>query len=115
MNKATIIFVIQYLGTMEEIHGRTLLEEESVIELPVIIHVGFVGVPGQTLPLTVTHPQIISMLKRVIEGDHTFGILTYRYYLLLIVPYFLFLNADPHFQQIVREECEFSRKDWDDG
>jgi len=64
---------------MEEIHGRTLLDEDSIIELPVIIHVGFVGVPGQTLPLTVNRPQVVSMLRRVIAGDHIFGILTYRY------------------------------------
>ena len=69
---------------MEEVHGRTLLEEESVIELPVL-YVGFVGTPGQTIPLTFNHPQIVSMLRRVIAGNHTFGILSYKYIQLLLI------------------------------
>lgn len=64
---------------MEEVRGRTLLDEESIVEMPVVVQEGLVCVPGQTLPLTISHPHIMTMMRRVIEGNHTFGILSFRF------------------------------------
>ena len=64
---------------MEEVRGRTMLDEDSIIEIPVVVQEGLVCVPGQTLPLTISHPLIISMMRRVIEGNHIFGILSFRF------------------------------------
>lgn len=62
---------------MEIVNGRIFLE--GIVNLPIIIQHGFVGVPGQTLPLTVAHPHRVSMLKNVIDGNHTFGVMSCRY------------------------------------
>jgi cereblon len=63
---------------MEEVRGRTLLDEDSIIEMPVVVQEGLICVPGQTLPLTISHPHIMAMMRRVIEGNHIFGILSFR-------------------------------------
>ena len=63
---------------MEAVSGRVSLDEGSIMDLPILIQPGFVGVPGQTLPLTTSHPRTISMLKNVIDGNHTFGIVSFR-------------------------------------
>ena len=65
---------------MELVDGRIFLE--GIADLPVITLQGFVGVPGQTLPLTEDHPRRVSMLKNIIQGNHTFGIMSCRYYTL---------------------------------
>ncbi|EFX70803.1 hypothetical protein DAPPUDRAFT_112386 [Daphnia pulex] len=67
-----------YLGAMEEVRGRILLDEDSIIEMPVVVQEGLICVPGQTLPLTISHPHIMAMMRRVIEGNHIFGILSFR-------------------------------------
>lgn len=74
----TICDTTQYLGVMEEVRGRTLLDEDSVIEMPVVVQEGLICVPGQTLPLTISHPHTTAMMRRVIEGNHIFGILSFR-------------------------------------
>lgn len=61
---------------MEEVRGRTMLEEGTIVEIPVIVQAGLISVPGQTLPLFVSHPHIVTMLRRVIEGNHIFGIIS---------------------------------------
>lgn len=67
-----------YLGNMEEVRGRTLLDEGSCVDLPVIVQQNLICVPGQTLPLNVSHPHTISTLRQVIDGNRTFGILSFR-------------------------------------
>ncbi|KAK4014670.1 hypothetical protein OUZ56_027187 [Daphnia magna] len=67
-----------YLGAMEEVRGRTLLDEDSIVEMPVVVQDGLICVPGQILPLTISHPHIIAMMRQVIEGNHIFGILSFR-------------------------------------
>ncbi len=63
---------------MEEVRGRVFLEEDSIVEIPVITQRGLICVPGQTLPLFVSHPHTVSMLRRVVEGNRTFGIVPFR-------------------------------------
>ena len=37
---------MQYLGNMEEVRGRTLLDEGSCVDLPVIVQQNLICVPG---------------------------------------------------------------------
>ncbi|XP_066999546.1 protein cereblon [Anabrus simplex] len=69
-----------YLGNnLEELRGRTLLDDGSYQTLPLLPEPGVVLVPGQTLPLTVFYPSTISMLRRTISTDRTFGVVCIRY------------------------------------
>lgn len=69
-----------YLGTnLEEVRGRTLLDDDSYQTIPILPEPGVVLVPGQTLPLTVFYPPTISMLRKTISTDHTFGVVCVRY------------------------------------
>ncbi|GLH08848.1 Protein cereblon homolog [Gryllus bimaculatus] len=69
-----------YLGmNLEELRGRTLLDDDSYQTIPLLPEPGVVLVPGQTLPLTVFYPPTISMLRRTITTDHTFGVVCVRY------------------------------------
>ncbi|XP_076031486.1 E3 ubiquitin ligase component cereblon isoform X2 [Oratosquilla oratoria] len=66
-----------YLGETQELSGRTLVDENDYVSMPLLLHnslMNLVLVPGQRLPLTVFHPMHISMLKSIIAKDHTFGI-----------------------------------------
>lgn len=68
-----------YLGRdMETVHGRTFFDEGSIVSLPILIQPGFVGVPGQTFPLTTDHPRTVAMLRNALDGNRTFGILSIR-------------------------------------
>ncbi|XP_056109812.1 protein cereblon [Rhinichthys klamathensis goyatoka] len=65
-----------YLGLdMEEFHGRTLHDEDSVQNLPVLPHVALILIPGQTLPLQLFRPQEVSMFRNLISQDRTFAVL----------------------------------------
>ncbi|XP_051563090.1 protein cereblon-like [Myxocyprinus asiaticus] len=67
-----------YLGSdMEEFHGRTLHDEESVQNLPVLPHVALILIPGQTLPLQLFRPQEVSMFRTLISQDRTFAVLAH--------------------------------------
>ncbi|XP_022258862.1 protein cereblon-like [Limulus polyphemus] len=69
-----------YLGNdLEELSGRTLLDDNSCQNLPLLPLPGIVLVPGQTIPLQLFEPSVISMVKRIIEKDHTLGIINSRY------------------------------------
>lgn len=69
-----------YLGNdLEELRGRTMLDDGSYQTLPLLPEPGVVLVPGQTLPLTVFYPPTISMLRRTISTDRTFGVVCIRY------------------------------------
>ncbi|XP_057312965.1 protein cereblon-like [Hydractinia symbiolongicarpus] len=68
-----------YMGAdMEELHGRTVHADGEIVLLPLFFLPGVVLVPGQTLPLNLFHPQPISMMKRVIAADKTFGLMIAR-------------------------------------
>jgi len=65
-----------YMGdNMEELHGRTIHPEGEVVIMPLFFQPGVVLAPGQTLPLNLFHPHPISMMKKVIEADKTFGMM----------------------------------------
>ncbi|XP_076336827.1 protein cereblon-like isoform X3 [Tachypleus tridentatus] len=72
--------LLKYLGDdLEELTGRTLLDDNSCPNLPLLPLPGIVLVPGQTIPLQLFEPSAISMVKRIIEKDHTLGIINSRY------------------------------------
>ncbi|XP_026069110.1 protein cereblon-like isoform X1 [Carassius auratus] len=67
-----------YLGSdMEEFHGRTLHDEDSVQNLPVLPHIALILIPGQTLPLQLFRPQEVSMFRNLISQDRTFAVLAH--------------------------------------
>ncbi|XP_021332510.1 protein cereblon isoform X1 [Danio rerio] len=67
-----------YLGSdMEEFHGRTLHDEDSVQNLPVLPHVALILIPGQTLPLQLFRPQEVSMFRNLVSQDRTFAVLAH--------------------------------------
>ncbi|KAL6457945.1 hypothetical protein MHYP_G00331750 [Metynnis hypsauchen] len=67
-----------YLGSdMEEFHGRTLHDEDSVQNLPVLPHAALILIPGQTLPLQLFRPQEVSMFRNLVSHDRTFAVLAH--------------------------------------
>ena len=69
-----LTFPFQYLGSdLEEYSGRTVLDDDSYITLPLLHLPGVVLIPGQTLPLHLFNPRIISMMKHIIQKNRTFG------------------------------------------
>uniref|UniRef100_A0A8C2C5C8 Cereblon n=1 Tax=Cyprinus carpio TaxID=7962 RepID=A0A8C2C5C8_CYPCA len=67
-----------YLGSdMEEFHGRTLHDEDSVQNLPVLPHIALILIPGQTLPLQLFRPQEVSMFRNLISQDRVFIFLAF--------------------------------------
>ncbi|XP_072540592.1 LOW QUALITY PROTEIN: protein cereblon [Salminus brasiliensis] len=67
-----------YLGSdMEEFHGRTLHDEDSVQTLPVLPHAALILIPGQTLPLQLFRPQEVSMFRNLVSHDRTFAVLAH--------------------------------------
>ncbi|XP_030633141.1 protein cereblon [Chanos chanos] len=67
-----------YLGSdMEEFHGRTLHDEDSVQSLPVLPHAALILIPGQTLPLQLFRPQEVSMIRNLVSQDRTFAVLAH--------------------------------------
>ncbi|XP_048589139.1 protein cereblon isoform X1 [Nematostella vectensis] len=70
----------EYLGEeMDEFSGRTVLEPNNVLQLPLLTLPGLILVPGQTLPLHIFQPQTVAMMKNVIDKDRTFGQVNSRY------------------------------------
>ncbi|XP_053378068.1 protein cereblon-like isoform X2 [Mercenaria mercenaria] len=69
-----------YLGTdLEEISGRTILEDDSVIELPLVTLPGTILVPGHIIPLYSHNQHEVAMLKSVVDStDKTFGVVALR-------------------------------------
>ncbi len=66
-----------YLGEdLNELSGRVVLDETSFVTMPLLTLQGIVLVPGQVLPLQLQHPSIVSMMKKIIEGQRTLGITT---------------------------------------
>ena len=64
-----------YLGNnLEELRGRTLLDEGIYMNLPLLVKQSVVLFPGQTLPMTVFDIQTIEMLQQCIQKNRTFGV-----------------------------------------
>ena len=51
-----------YLGDGRQVGGRTILDDDDVISLPLLNQPGLALVPGQLLPLHIFHPAMISMI-----------------------------------------------------
>ncbi|XP_051160441.1 protein cereblon [Leptopilina boulardi] len=69
-----------YLGNnLEELRGRTLLDEGIYMNLPLLIKQSVVLFPGQTLPLTVFDRQTIEMLQQCINKNRIFGVVCRGY------------------------------------
>eukprot|EP00057_Strongylocentrotus_purpuratus_P031067 XP_783498.3 PREDICTED: protein cereblon [Strongylocentrotus purpuratus] len=65
-----------YLGSdLEEYSGRTVLDDECSISLPLVQLPGVVLVPGETIPLHLFNPRLISMMKHILQNNRTFGML----------------------------------------
>lgn len=70
----------QYLGEdLEELRGRTILDENSQVMLPIVSLPGVVLIPSQIIPLSLFHQHTIAMMKSVIEANKTFGVVASRY------------------------------------
>ena len=66
--------LLQYLGAdLEDVHGRTIHDDDSCITLPVLSLPGVVLLPGQMLPLFLFQPSMVAMIKQVLERDRTFA------------------------------------------
>lgn len=73
------IRVMQYLGSdLEEVRGRTVHEDDSFQNIPLLSLPGVVLAPGQVLPLHLFQPSMISMIRRVVDKDKTFGVFILR-------------------------------------
>lgn len=65
-----------YLGSdLEEVRGRTILEEGSVVTMPLVLLPNVVLVPGQVLPLQLHRQHLVAMLRRVTDTNNTFGVI----------------------------------------
>ncbi|XP_059178697.1 protein cereblon-like isoform X2 [Physella acuta] len=64
-----------YLGNdLEDVRGRTILEENSVVTMPLLLLPGVVLVPGQVIPLQLYQQRLVAMVRRVADKDKTFGV-----------------------------------------
>ncbi|KAJ8681843.1 hypothetical protein QAD02_017635 [Eretmocerus hayati] len=64
-----------YLGSnLEELKGRTILDEGIYMNLPLLPMRSVVLFPGQTLPLAVFGSGVINMLDNCIQKNRTFGV-----------------------------------------
>ncbi|GAB6029916.1 hypothetical protein CHUAL_005615 [Chamberlinius hualienensis] len=65
-----------YLGNdMEELQGRTILEEGEEVVMVLLLYPHVVLMPGQKLPIQLIHPATVSMMLSVIEKDKLFGLI----------------------------------------
>lgn len=68
-----------YLGNdLEELSGRTVLEDNLTVTLPLLVLPNIVLMPGQKLPLQLLRPATVSMMQHIIEKDRTFGLINQR-------------------------------------
>ncbi|XP_052285808.1 protein cereblon-like isoform X3 [Dreissena polymorpha] len=70
-----------YLGTdLEEISGRTILDDDSEMEFPLVTLPGTILVPGHVIPLYSHNQHEVAMLKSVVDSPHkTFGVVALRF------------------------------------
>jgi len=67
-----------YLGEGKEVGGRTILDDDHVLSLPLLSQPGLALIPGQLLPLHLFHPSVISMMKAVLNSSKIFGVVNLR-------------------------------------
>lgn len=67
-----------YLGDdLEDVRGRTVHDEDTVVTLPLLPLPDMVLVPGQVIPLHLFQQRLVAMLRSLAETDKTFGVFTY--------------------------------------
>lgn len=65
-----------YLGDdLEDHSGRTVLDDDSFVSIPLMQMHGVILTPGQTVPFHIFNQRSIAMLRSVIANDRTFGML----------------------------------------
>lgn len=69
-----------YLGqNLEELRGRTILDDGIYMNLPLLVKQSVILFPGQTLPMTVFNEQTIDMLRTCIQNNRTLGVVCLEY------------------------------------
>ena len=69
-----------YLGqNLEELRGRTILDDGIYMNLPLLVKESVMLFPGQTLPMTVFDAQTIDMLRTCIQNNRTLGVVSLGY------------------------------------
>jgi len=63
---------------LEEVRGRTILDDGIYMNLPLLIKQSLLF-PGQTLPMTLFGVQVIDMLQTCIRNNHIFGVVCHDY------------------------------------
>lgn len=72
---------LQYLGNdLEDVRGRTIFEDSSIVTLPLILLPGVVLVPGQVIPLQLYTQRLVAVVRKVADKDKTFGVVNLRYH-----------------------------------
>ncbi|CAL1539913.1 unnamed protein product [Lymnaea stagnalis] len=67
-----------YLGNdLEDVRGRIIFDENSIITLPLMVLPNVVLVPGQVIPLQLYMQRLVAMVRRVAdsESNKTFGVI----------------------------------------
>lgn len=64
---------------MEELRGRTILDDGIYMNLPLLVKESVMLFPGQTLPMTVLDAQTIDMLRTCIQNNRTLGVVSLGY------------------------------------
>eukprot|EP00088_Acartia_fossae_P048568 TRINITY_DN5300_c1_g1_i1.p1 TRINITY_DN5300_c1_g1~~TRINITY_DN5300_c1_g1_i1.p1 ORF type:complete len:511 (+),score=87.64 TRINITY_DN5300_c1_g1_i1:54-1586(+) len=65
-----------YLGQGSEVQGRTVFDDNEVTTIPILHYPHFVLMPGQIFPLTLFDPGSIAMMRNVLAGRKTFGMVS---------------------------------------
>ena len=84
---------------MEDVHGRTIHDDESHVTLPVLSLPGVVLLPGQMLPLFLFQPSMVAMIKQVLDRDRTFAYIAPGLaYIFFSLMFLIFLHSQSLFQ-----------------
>ncbi|CAB4017201.1 partial [Paramuricea clavata] len=83
---------------MDEVTGRTVMEDENVVSIPLLSLPNLLLVPGQTLPMHIFNPQLVAMMKNLLDKDNTFGVVTNSRGLLV--------NSEDDIKRITGTTCE---------
>lgn len=60
---------------MEDHSGRTVLDDDSFVSIPLMQMTGVILTPGQTVPFHIFNQRNIAMIKSVLANNRTFGML----------------------------------------
>lgn len=64
---------------MEDVHGRTIFDENSEVRLMAYLQDGVVLMPNQILPFYEDRPAYVAMLRTAVEEQKTIAVLHLRY------------------------------------